>query len=173
MYVIVAVVVVVIIVAGVGIYLSYHPASTPAPSPSPTPVSVASATSLQFDVNATASNTTTTLDFAAENIGTSNLTIRIDYPAASLSFVLNYGQQKSWESTHSGAAGTWTLDPSFATDNSTWGERFTGEVAALESWNGSGNTYTYTTTSGGVATTVLFYDISVNPTLPASLFQTS
>lgn len=166
-YVIVAVVVVIIIVAGIGAYLIYNNGKS---SGTPT-VNVADANSLQFVANATSSGTTSTLNFAGENLQTSNYTIRIDYPAGNTSFILNYGQQKSWQSLDNGK--TWTLDSSFAADNSTWGERWTGEVTALENWNGTGDTYTYTTTSGGVTTNVIIYDISVNPSLPESLFSPS
>jgi hypothetical protein len=164
-YIIVVVLVVVIVAAGVGVVLYYHPTTTPAK-----PVTVVGATSLQFAVNATSSGVTTTLGFAGENIGTSNLMMRIDDPAGNYSIIMNYGQQKSWATFDNGT--TWTLDSSFATDNSTWGERWTGEVTALANWNGTGN-YVYTTTTSGVTTTVTIYDISVNPSLPASLFATS
>jgi len=173
-YIIVAVVIVIIIVAGVGAYLLSRPSKTTpttTPAPTTTPVSVASATTLSFAANATTSGVTSTLNFAGENIGTSNLTIRVDYPASSLSYVLNYGTQQSWSSTNSGT--TWTLDPSFSSDNSTWGARWTGEYSALLNWNGVGTTYTYTTTTSSGNTTVLVYNIEVNPTLPASTFATS
>jgi hypothetical protein len=169
-YIIVAVVVVIIIVASIGAYLIYNNGKSSG-TPTTTPVSVANANSLQFIANATSSGTTSTLKFAGENLQTSNYTLRIDYPAGNTSFILNYGQQKSWQSLDNGKI--WTLDSSFTTDNSTWGERWTGEVTALENWNGTGDTYTYTTTSGGVTTNVTIYDISVNPSLPESLFSPS
>ena len=170
MYIIVAVVVIIIVVAGVVIALTYKaPAkTTPTPTPSPTPtVTVATATSLQFDANATESGTTTTLLFAGENIGTSNLTIRIDLPAYNQSYVLNYGLQQSWSSTDGGK--TWTLDSSFTNDNNIWGARWLGEVKALGNWTGTGN-YVYTDNTTSPPTTVTIYNISLNPTLPVSLF---
>jgi hypothetical protein len=161
-YIIVAVLVVIIVVAVAAIALTYKaPATTQA-------VSVAKATSLQFSANATSAGVTTTLNFAGENIGTSNLTIRVDYPADNLSYILNYGTQKSWSSANSGT--TWVSD-NYTTDLSSWGARWTGVVTALDNWNGTGTSYTYTTTSPN--STVTVYDISVNPKLAASLFQTS
>ena len=163
-YIIVAVLVVIIVVAAAAIALTYK-----APAKTVT-VSVAKATSLQFAVNATSAGTTTTLNFAGENIGTSNLIVRIDYPAYNMSFILNYGTQKASSSLNSGT--TWTSDV-WATDLSSWGARRTGEVTALGNWNGKGTTYTYTSTSAGVTSSITIYNISVNPKLAASLFQTS
>jgi len=173
-YIIVAVLVVVIIIAGAAAYILSNNGNggttSPTPTPTPTPtVSVAGATSLQFSANATTSGVTSTLNFAGENIGTSNLTIRVDYPAGNLSYVLNYGTQQSWSSTNSGT--TWISD-NYANDLASWGARWTGVVSALGNWTGTGD-YTYTTTSVGVPSTVTVYDISVNPTLSASLFKTS
>ncbi len=176
-YAIVAVLVVVIIIAGVAAYYygkggngGSGTTPTPSPVPSATPVSIASATSLQFSADATSGGTTTTLNFAGENIGTSNLLIRIDLPAYNQSYVLNYGHQASWTSTDGGK--TWTLDSSFTNDNNIWGARWVGEVSALGNWTGTGD-YTYSSTTGGVTSTVKIYNIQVNPSLPASLFTTS
>ena len=177
MYIIVAVVIVIIIVAGVGVYLynngtSTSPSGTPTPTPLPTSTyTVANATTLQFAANATQGTTTTTLLFAGENVGTANLTIRIDLPAYNQSYILNYGSQKSWTSTDSGK--TWTLDSSFTNDNNIWGARWIGENHALSSWNGTGTTYSYTDITTNPTTSVLIYNISVQPTLSASLFATS
>jgi hypothetical protein len=175
MYIIVAVVVVIIIVAGVGVYLSgTGTSSNGTPTPTPTPVStytVTNATSLQFAANATQGTTTTTLLFAGENVGTANLTIRIDLPAYNQSYILNYGTTQSYTSTDSGK--TWTLDSSFTNDNNIWGARWIGETHALTNWNGTGTTYTYTDTTTNPTTSVLIYNISINPSLPASLFATS
>lgn len=165
-YVIAAVLVAVIVAAGVGIYLYNNSSGTPTAS-----VSVADADSLQFTADATSSATMSTLKFAGENLQTLNYTIRIDYPAGNTSFILNYGQQKSWQSLDNGE--TWTLDSSFSDDNSIWGARWNGEVTALENWNGTGTSFTYNETTSGVITTVMIHGIAINPSLPNSLFSPS
>ena len=164
-YIIVAVLVVIIVVAGAVIALTYKaPAKKAA-------VTVAEATSLQFSVNSTQSGAaTTTLNWAGENIGTSNLIIRVDYPASNFSCIMNYATNQSWQSLNSGT--TWTSDV-WSTDLSSWGARWTGVMTTLDAWNGTATTYTYTDTSTSPATTVVVYNISINPTIPASEFATS
>jgi hypothetical protein len=174
MYIIVAVLVVVIIVAGAAAYIlstnnNGTNNATPTPTPAPT-VSIASATSLQFTVNDTSQGTTTPYQFAGTNIGTANLTIRIDLPScnpggANYTYVLNAGTQSAWNTTNNGA---WIKD-NFNNTWPLWGDMWSGYVAKLDTWNSTA-TYSYTASSGD---SITIFDIHVNPTLPSSTFQTS
>ena len=86
LYILVAVLVVVIVAAVAGVLLL-----------NTQPVSVANATSLEFTVNVTTQGTTTTLAFYGKNIGTSNLTIRLDIlggASGNWSYILDTGQEE-------------------------------------------------------------------------------
>jgi hypothetical protein len=172
MYIIVAVLVVVIIIAGASAYiLSTNNGgtnnATPTPTPAPT-VNIASATTLQFTVNDTSQGTTTPYQFAGTNIGTSNLTIRVDLPSCNpggptYSYILNAGTQSAWNTTSNAA---WTKD-NFNTAWPLWGNMWSGYVSKLDAWNSTA-TYSYTASNGDA---IIIFDIHINPALPSSTFQ--
>lgn len=132
-------------------------------------VSVANATSLEFMANVTTQGSiVVTHACYGKNIGTPNLMIRIDIlggEAGNWSYILDTGQEKSWNSTNYGAyaSGNYTADWAF------WGTVWTGFVTNLKNWSGTGD-YSYTSSNGNPVT---IYNIKVNPKLPDSLFQTS
>lgn len=173
-YGIVAVLVIVIIVATVGIWLMYGGGGGPSPTPTPTPVpTVVGAKSLQFDANETTAGALITFEYAFDNltwsgtnVNVSNAVVRLDMPGG-YAYIFNAAELKSWSSTDNGV--TWTQDD-FATDWAGWSPLFSDYLTHLVNWNGSDLTYSYTATNGS---TELIYDICPNPTLPASLFETS
>jgi hypothetical protein len=167
MYVIVAVLVVVIVVAGAVTFLLSNNTNNPKQN---MVVNIADATSLQFTVNDTSQGTTTPYQFAGTNIGTSNLTIRVDLPScnpggANYTYVLNAGTQSAWNTTSGGA---WIKD-NFNNAWPLWGNMWSGYVSKLDAWNSTA-TYSYTASSGD---SITIFDIHVNPALPSSTFQTS
>ena len=188
------IVVILIVVLAVGIYLAArgigtNPSVTPTPTPSsgvsatpssgitPTPtssgtgVNVAGASSLQFTVSVTNSSggTTSSYTYSAKNAGTTNMMIRVEFtdPSSGGSFVyiVNGAQQKAWMQS----GGEWIdLSSAFASEYSNWDETFKGYQNNLADWNGLGD-WSYTV--GGE--TISIHNISVNPSLPDSLFEHS
>jgi outer membrane lipoprotein-sorting protein len=151
--------------------------ATPISGTSPTPTSsgvganVAGATSLQFTVSITNSSggTTSSYTYSAKNAGTPNMMIRIEFtdPTSGGSFVyiVNGAQQKAWMET----GGQWIdLTSSFASEFSNWDTTFKDYQTSLADWNGL-NDYSYTVNGE----TVTIHSISVNPSLPDSLFEPS
>jgi hypothetical protein len=133
------------------------------------PVSVADATSLEFMANVTSQGTIVTHEFYGKNMGTSNLIVRFDIlggEAGNWSYILDTGQEKSWNSTNYGAwaSSNYTADWAF------WGTRWTNFVTNLQNWSGTGD-YSYTSSTTGNYITI--YSITVNPKLSDSLFQAS
>jgi len=169
-YIIVAVLIVVIVVGVAAYALLYNGGSGGQSTPTPTPTataSVANATSLEFTANITSQGITVTHVFYGKNIGTSNLTIRLEIlggESGNWSYILNTGQEKSWNSTNNGA---WASS-NFTADWAFWGTRWTNLVTNLKNWSGTGD---YSYTSNGNAVTISC--ISVNPKLSDSLFQAS
>ncbi len=136
----------------------------------PTPVNIADATRLQFTVNDTSQGTTTPYQFAGINIGTANLTIRVDLPSCNpggptYSYILNAGTQSAWNTTSNEA---WMKD-NFDKAWPLWGNMWSGYVSKLDAWNSTA-TYSYTASTGD---SITIFDIHVNPTLPSSTFQTT
>ncbi len=133
------------------------------------PVSVADATSLEFMANVTTQGSiVVTHACYGKNIGTSNLTVRIDVlggESGNWSYILDTGQQKSWNNTNYGAYAS----SNFTADWAFWGTSWTNFVTNLKNWSGTGD-YSYTSASGYPVT---IYNITVNPKLSDSLFQTS
>jgi hypothetical protein len=129
---------------------------------------VAGASSLQFSVTVTNSSGTLlgTYTYYAKNAGTSNLAIRIemtDTSGSNVVYIVNGALQKAWLET----GGQWTdLSSSFTSTWSTWNQAFTGYQNSLAGWAGNGD-WTYNSPSGE---SVRVYNISVNPSLPDSLF---
>jgi hypothetical protein len=188
------IVVILIVVLAVGIYLAArgigtNPSVTPTPTPSsgvtatpsssitPTPtssgtgVNVAGASSLQFTVSVTNSSggTTSSYTYSAKNAGTTNMMIRVEFtdPSSGGSFVyiVNGAQQKAWMQT----GGQWIdLTSSFSDEFSNWDSTFKDYQTSLADWNGLGD-WSYTV--GGE--TISIHNISVNPSLPDSLFEHS
>ena len=149
--------------------------STPAPSTSPTNsgtgADIAGASSLQFTVSMTNSSggTTSSYTYSAKNAGTPNMMIRVEFtdPSSGGSFVyiVNGAQQKAWMQT----GGQWIdLTSSFSDEFSNWDSTFKDYQTSLEDWNGL-NDWSYTV--GGE--TIRIHNISVNPSLPDSLFEHS
>ena len=128
---------------------------------------VAGASSLQFNADVTAGGTTTTYNYSAKNIGTSNAMLRIEGTSSEGNFIyiINGAQQQAWIY----ADGEWTDYSSyFSTYWSTWNSTFTGLRDTVAS-HGSGYTYTDPNTGD----TVKIYNVIVNPSLPDSLFEHS
>jgi hypothetical protein len=166
-YIIVAVLLVVIIAASAVTLLLNNNPNSPKQT---TAVNIADATILQFTVNDTSQGTTTPYQFAGINIGTANLTIRVDLPScnpggANYTYVLNAGTKSAWNTT---SAGAWMTD-NFNNAWPLWGNMWSGYVSKLDAWNSTA-TYSYTASSGDSITII---DIHVNPTIPNSNFQTS
>lgn len=178
MYSIIAVIIVVIVVAAAGVSLyggnnNNSTSSTPTPTATPTataaPENVTGASTLQFNVNDTSSSGTSTYQFTGANLGTSNMTVRLDLTrgASTYTFILNAGSRQSWESVN-GAAYT---SGNFTSDWINYGGLWSTYYNELSTnWNGSGTTHAYTASSGD---SILIFNINCNPTLPASTFQTS
>jgi len=170
MYILVAALVIVIVVAGIGIYLYMGTGDGGGGGGGgENTYTVSNATSLQFEANVTSQGYTIPYKLAGKNLGTANLTLRIDLlggEAGNYSYILNAGDKTAWEAIE----GVWTDKSSdFNAQWASWGTQWTGYVDALKSWSGTGD-YSYTATDGSSIKT---YDISINPTLSDSLFQHS
>ena len=189
---IIVIAVVLIVVIAVGVYvaaqgLGTNPSATPTPTPVPgststpnpstTPSSsgvganIAGASSLQFTVSISNSSggTTSSYIYSAKNAGTTNMMIRVEFtdPASGGSFIyiVNGAQQKAWMQT----GGQWIdLTSSFSDEFSSWDNTFKGYQTSLADWNGL-NDWSYTVNGQ----TVTIHNITVNPSLPDSLFEHS
>ena len=164
---IIAVLLVVIIAAGAAVVLLNN---NPSPNKQTTAVNIADASSLQFTVNDTSQGTTTPYQFTGINLGTANLTIRVDLPScnpggANYTYVFNTGTQSAWNKTSDAA---WMTD-NFNNAWPLWGNMWSGYVSKLDAWNSTA-TYSYTASNGDA---IIIFDIHVNPTIPNSTFQTS
>jgi hypothetical protein len=190
---IVVIAVLLIVVLAVGVYLAArgigtNTSVTPTPTPSsgvtstPAPtstattsgtgVNVAGASSLQFTTSMTNSSGASlgSYTYYAKNAGTPNLMIRIEFtdPSGGGTFVyiVNGALQQAWMES----GGQWTdLSSAFTSEWSSWDSTFTGYQNNLANWSGVGD-WTYTSPNGD---SVRIHDISVNPSLPDSLFQHS
>lgn len=168
MYILVAVLVIVIVVAGIGIYL-YMGTGGGGGGGGENTYTVANATSLQFEANVTSQGYTIPYKLAGKNLNSTNLTLRIDLlggESGNYSYILNAGDETAWEAVN----GEWTDKSSdFTNQWASWGTEWTNYVDALANWSGTGD-YTYTAANGDAIT---IYNITINPTLPDSLFQPS
>ena len=110
-----------------------------------------------------------TYTYMAKNAGTNNLMLRIettDDSGTTSIYIINGVLQKAW--TYDGTE--WTdISDVYSMQYSTWDASFTGYQNNLGGWAGVGG-WTYTAPNGD---SVRYYDISVNPNLPDSLFQHS
>ena len=174
MYGIVAVVVIVVVVAAVaGAYVLMNPGGGGGDGNGngggEDVITAANATSLQYDALVTSQGTTITYKFAGKDLGTSNLTFRIDLlggEAGNYIYILNGAQKEAWAN----ADGTWTdVSSDFTNQWAAWEPQWTANVNALVSWSGTGE-YTYTAANGD---SIVISNISLNPTLADSLFQPS
>jgi hypothetical protein len=143
--------------------------STPAPSSSVTGADIAGASSLQYTVAVTSGGVSQgSYTYYGKNAGTANFMMRIDYTDSTGTqggFIINSAQQKAW----SYSDGTWTdISAAYTTQYNTWNTLWQGYVNYLGAWTGSGG---YTYSAGGDSVT--FSGISINPSLPDSLFTPS
>jgi hypothetical protein len=146
-----------------------NPSTSASPTvvPSSAPANVSSASSLQYSVSLTADIPGAlrgTYTFYGKNAGTSSFMMRMEFTDLSnyqSIIILNGAQQQAWKYSN----GEWSEIAAYGTYNNIW-QGYIGVLAAA--WNGTGD-YSYTLS----AATVRIYDISVNPTLPDSLFQHS
>lgn len=183
-----AVVVIVLVVAVIGgVYLATRGNGTTNPSTSPTPTSnpsatsnpstsgmtsdVAGASSLQFTVSVTNSSGASqgSYTYYAKNAGTDSQMVRIEFTdpsGESFVYIVNGAQQKVWVES----GGQWTdLSSAYTSQSSTWNSAFLGYKDNLTGWSGVGD-WTYTDPNGD---TVRISNVSVNPSLPDSLFEHS
>lgn len=174
LYIIVAVLVIVIAVAGAAILLLNNPnnannSNNNNSAGTTQPVNIANATSLVFSVNDTSQGTTTTYQFTSDNLNTANIELRVDVPGCSTgsnyTYVFKASTESAWNSTNNGAFVT----DNFSTQWPLWGNMWAGYVTTLKSWNSTA-TDCYTASNGDAIT---IFNISVNPTIPSSTFQTS
>lgn len=185
---IIAVVVVVIAVVAVGVYLATQgdsgdnsPNPTPTPTVTPTPTgtstttptatpsgtggNVAGATSLKYSVSVTEGGQTQGYTYQAKNAGSNNIMLRIDFTDSSgekTIYVINGVETKAWTFSN----GAWEdVSAAYQTQFNIWNSLYQGYVTNLSTWTSGDWTYT----SEGA--TVRIYDISVNPSIPDSVFQ--
>jgi hypothetical protein len=169
MYALVSVVVIIVVVgAVVGAYMLMNNGGTTN--------TVASATSLQYNADVTyqGSTGTTVFNWAAKNMGTANMELRIDISggaSGNYTYILNDEDNTAWLATN----GTWTdVSSDFTNQWNTWvgtGMAWPRNLDALSmNWNGTGD-HTYTDSATG--TTTRIYNVAINPTLADSLFATS
>jgi hypothetical protein len=172
LYLIVSALVIVIVAASAGVLLLQQNNSNPnqpttTPTPTPVPVNIPAASSLAFSVNDTSKGTTTTYRFTADNMGTPNVDLRVEVPGcdAGLSYVylFNAATRSAYNQTN---GGQWVTDD-FNTAWPLWGNMWSTYVNQLNTWNSTAQ-YSYTASNGDP---IIIFDISVNPSLPASTFQ--
>ena len=143
--------------------------STPVPSNSVTGADIAGASSLQYSVAVTSGGVSQgSYTYYGKNAGTADFMMRIDYTDSSGTqgaFIINSAQQKAW----SYSDGTWTdVSAAYTMQYDTWNTLWQGYVNYLGAWTGLGD---YTYSAGGDSVTIS--GISVNPSLPDSLFAPS
>jgi hypothetical protein len=161
MYAIVAMVTIIVAVVAAGTYALINNGG------SGKTVKVADATSLQYDVDVTYNGTTTLAKFAGENLGASDMLLRVDLSGSgsNWSLILNGTDQTAWQTF----GGNWTDISTSYNDimTSGCGMRWNANVDALANWSGTGDC---TYTDSATATTFRIYNVAINPTVDASLF---
>lgn len=165
--VIAVIVVVVIAIIGVGVYLAMSGTggNGDTPTPTPTPAGVADASSLKFSVEVTDGGETYTNNYMVNNIGSTDLQMRIEMVEYDMVYIVNGADQEAW----SYMAGEWMdISSAFQENWDEWSTTVDAYQNDLTDWAGTGD---YTYTSGG--TTIRIYDVEVNPSLSDSLFQPS
>ena len=161
-------------------HLSSLPSQSPSSAPSSKPTSavqptsgskpgISTANSLEYTVSSTgASGAKATWTYYAKNVGKSNIMLRVEYTSTigdNRVYVLNGATQQAWEQTN----GLWTnLSGSWSNQISSWESSFSNYTEVLESsWSGFRD-YSCTAPDGRA---IAINNISVNPSLPDSLFQ--
>ena len=132
-----------------------------------TTVDVSGASSLQFKVIMDpADGDNIDYTYSVKNAGTSSLMMRIEMQAEGESFIyiINGAQEKVWMYSE----GEWMdFSEMYPTYWETWNSAWQGYHDTLIDWTGVGD-WTYTTPNGD---SVRIYDITINPSLPDSLFE--
>jgi len=160
-YALVAIVVIIVVVAVAGSYVLMNNGSEET-------ATVANAKNLQFDVNVTYQGTATLSQFAAKNLNTSDMMMRIDMTGngqSNYTYIFKSEDTTAWQAID----GNWT-DVSSTYNNlmsSGPAAQWVTHVDALSNWSGTGDC-TYTDSAG---TTYTIYNVVINPTLADSLFQ--
>lgn len=166
--VIAVIVVVVIAVVSVGVYLymSGGGGNGGEPTPTPTAPDVEGASNLQFSVEVTSEGTSLGIQtYRAKNIGTSNMMIRVEMTNGyNMTEIVNAAQQKAWTCTDGECT---DVSETFEDLWDSWSTTWSGYKNNLMDWTGTGE-WTYSDTDGN---SVRIYDISIDPSLPDSLFQ--
>ncbi len=168
--ILVAVVVIIIVVAGVGLYyyMGTGGGGGGGGGGGQTVYTVANATSLKYDANVTSQGVTIPYKFEGMNIGSSNLTIRVDLlggASGNYTYVLIAGNQTAWQSVNLVCS---DVSNDFLSLWTSWGGQWSDNYNQLKTkWSGSGD-LTYTTTTGD---TVLISNVVIQPTLPNSDFE--
>lgn len=146
--------------------------TTPTPTISGTGANVADASSLQFTTSIT--NSAGVLQgsytYYAKNAGTANMMMRIEMTdpssGSNIVYIINGALQQAWMQI----GGQWTdLSSTFTSELSSWDTTFKGYQNNLADWSGIGD-WTYTSPTGE---TIRISNVSVNPSLPNSLFEHS
>jgi hypothetical protein len=132
-----------------------------------TTVDVGGASSMQFKVSMDpADGDSIDYTYSVKNAGTSSLMMRIEMQTEGESFIyiINGAQEKVW--MYSG--GEWMdFSEMYPTYWDTWNNAWQGYHDTLIDWTGAGD-WTYTTPNGD---SVRIYDITINPSLPDSMFE--
>ncbi len=168
--------------AGMGNNSSTTPTTTPTPTTSSTPTqgatstptnggtSVTGASSLQYSVTLTNSSGQVegSYTFYGKTVGSASM-IRVEYTdstGSNMIYIVNGATQQAWISDN----GEWTdLSSAYTSQYASWNNVYSSYKTNLASWTGVGD-YTYT---GADGSSVRIHNISVNPSLPDSLFQHS
>ncbi len=151
------------------------PEITPTTTPTPTPTTgdgeVGTASSIDFTITVEPTGgETSTYRYRARNLGTSSLDIRVDYTTQgiAISYILKGSSQEGWIYMN----GVWYPFAEVLYNFSEWWdiysdslEEYQGYLA--EEW-AQQQEWTYTVPGVG---TVTYSNITINPTLPDSVFQ--
>jgi hypothetical protein len=168
--VVVAIVVIAVVVVGVAAYyvLSSGGGNENGGNGGETVITIENATSLQYDADVTSQGATITYAWAGKNIGTDNLTIRVDLlggESGNYSYILNAGDETAWSAVND----EWTdVSSDFAAQWAAWATSWTENLDALKAdWSGTG-AFSYTAANGD---SITIHNIALGPTLSDSLFQ--
>ena len=164
----IAVVVIAVVVVAVISYAGYWMLSsegTGEPEPTPTPTGIEGASSLQLTIEITGGDAAGTYEYMAKNIGTDDMSIRVEIPIGEMDlvYIVNGALQKAWANEGSG----WVdLSDAFTDQWDAWKATWDVYTSELTTW--TEGDWTYTDTDGS---TVKIANIQVNPSLEDSLFE--
>ena len=173
MYILVAALVIIIVIVGVGAYVFLGGGGVTPPSDGnggETVYTMGNATSLQFSVNLTTSGGSTGIyKFAGKNLGTANITLRVDAtPEVSVDTTYSYIMFASNQTSWNNETGTWAVG-NFTQDwGISWSPLWSGYIAHNSDWKTGDVDITYTDDQGN---SVVIYNIAINPTLDDSVFS--